>query len=86
MLASYLTLIGFGPQGWGWQLCLATLTTLAVSVAAYVVGLLFGTIGAWAKLSDLGFARGAADVYTTVVRGVPDLLVIYLFYFGGSQC
>ena len=85
MLASYLTLIGFGSQGWGWQLCLATLTTLAVSVAAYVVGLLFGTIGAWAKLSDLGVARGAADVYTTVVRGIPDLLVIYLFYFGGSQ-
>jgi octopine/nopaline transport system permease protein len=85
LLASYLTLIGFGPEGWGGQLVLATVTTLAVSVAAYAVGLVFGTIGAWAKLSDFASARGAADVYTTVLRGIPDLLVIYLFYFGGSQ-
>ena len=30
-------------------------------------------------------ARGVADAYTTVFRGMPDLSVIYLFYFGGSQ-
>jgi octopine/nopaline transport system permease protein len=82
---SYLSLIGFGPQGWGGQLLLATLTTLAVSVSAYAVGILFGVAGAWAKLSGLASAQWAADVYTTVLRGIPDLLVIYLFYFGGSQ-
>ena len=50
-----------------------------------VVGLLFGTLGAWAKLSDSGSRAARLDVYTTVFRGIPDLLVIYLFYFGGSQ-
>ena len=40
--------------------------------------------GAWAKLSDSIGRAALADAYTTVLRGIPDLLVIYLFYFGGS--
>lgn len=59
--------------------------TLAVSVAAFGLGLVLGGFGAWAKGSASRWARGAAGCYTTVVRGVPDLLIIYLFYFGGSQ-
>jgi octopine/nopaline transport system permease protein len=39
---------------------------------------------AWAKLSRSLVARVLADGYTTLLRGIPDLLVIYLFYFGGS--
>src|SRR5262249_23598486 len=35
-------------------------------------------------LSGTPTARGIADGYTTVFRGIPDLLVIYLFYFGGG--
>jgi octopine/nopaline transport system permease protein len=84
-MLSYLTLIGFGPTGWGWQLVHATVLTVSVSAAAYLTGLVFGTIGAWAKLAGPGFARVAGEVYTTVVRGIPDLLVVYLFYFGGSE-
>jgi len=80
-----LVLIGFGPTGWGLQLLRATLMTVSVSVAAFATGLVFGTIGAAAKLSGRRAARAAADLYTTVLRGVPDLLVIYLFYFGGSE-
>ncbi len=59
--------------------------SLAVSVAAFLTGLAFGALGAWAKLSRSSAAHGVAEAYTTIVRGVPDLLVIYLFYFGGSQ-
>jgi octopine/nopaline transport system permease protein len=84
-MMSYFTLIGFGPTGWGWQLARATLMTLSVSACAFLVGLCFGTLGAWARLSRAAWARRTADFYTTVVRGIPDLLVIYLFYFGGSQ-
>lgn len=78
-------LIGFGPDGWGGVLLQGLLMTVAVSVAAYATGLGFGALGAWAKLSRPRAPRWAADTYTTVLRGVPDLLVIYLFYFGGSQ-
>ena len=38
----------------------------------------------WAKLSYNKFLRFFASFYTTVVRGVPELLVIYLVFFGGS--
>ncbi|HEY2132274.1 MAG TPA: ABC transporter permease subunit [Acetobacteraceae bacterium] len=84
-MTGYFTLIGFGPTGWGWQLLDASLMTLAVSACAFAASLVFGTLGAGAKLSVSRAVRRASEVYTTVVRGVPDLLVIYLFYFGGSQ-
>jgi octopine/nopaline transport system permease protein len=84
-LVAYFTLIGFGPKGWGAALTSATLMTVAVSVSAFCVGIAFGTLGCWAKLSGSAVARGCATAYTTVLRGIPDLLVIYLLYFGGSQ-
>lgn len=76
---------GFAPLAWGPLLLAAAGMTLAVSIAAFLVGIAFGALGAWAKLSRSRLARAAADAYTTVLRGVPELLVIYLFYFGGSQ-
>jgi octopine/nopaline transport system permease protein len=81
---SYFELIGFGPNGWGLALLQATAMTLAVALCGFLIGGVIGTLGAWAKLSDSLLARGLADGYTTVLRGIPDLLVIYLFYFGGS--
>jgi len=80
----YFELMGFGPHGWGWYMLSAARMTLAVSLSALAVGAILGSFAAAAKLSQAGIARGVADVYTTVMRGVPDLLVIYLFYFGGS--
>ncbi len=76
--------LGFGPTGWGAGLLTAMAMTLAVSVSAFVAGLLFGTMGAAAKIGGGPMLRAAAAGYTTVLRGIPDLLVIYLFYFGGS--
>lgn len=84
-MRTFFALVGFGPTGWGWQLLLATWMTLSVSAAAFAIGLVCGVAGAWAKLSHSPAARRAGDVYTTVLRGIPDLLVVYLFYFGGSQ-
>ena len=76
--------LGFGPAGWGAALLTAALMTLAVSVCAFFAGLGFGTLAAAAKIAGGPVLRGVANVYTTLMRGIPDLLVIYLFYFGGS--
>ncbi len=73
-----------GHDRWLDELTFAAGLTLLVAIAGFTVGGLFGALAASAKLSRSRLARGAADVYTTVLRGVPDLLVIYLFYFGGS--
>ncbi len=83
-MIGYVELMGFGPNGWGWPMLVATGVTLAVAVCGFLVGALGGALAAWAKLSDSRAARIIADTYTTGLRGIPDLLVIYLFYFGGS--
>ncbi len=84
-MGAYFTLIGFGPNGWGGQLAFATLMTLSVSASAFVASLVFGLLAAWAKIAGGRLAAVLADAYTTVFRGIPELLVVYLFYFGGSQ-
>jgi octopine/nopaline transport system permease protein len=81
---STFELLGFGPQGWGLALIRATGMTLAVALCGFLIGALIGTLVAFAKLARSRPARLLGDTYTTVLRGVPDLLVIYLFYFGGS--
>ena len=81
---STIELLGFGPRGWGGAMLAAAGTTLLVAVLGFLAGSVIGSLVAWAKLSRSLMLRLAADGYTTVLRGVPDLLVIYLFYFGGS--
>lgn len=77
-------LLSFGQKGWAGLLLMAALMTVAVTVSSLAVGALFGGVVAWAKLSKNLPARVLGDAYTTVFRGVPELLVIYLIYFGGS--
>jgi octopine/nopaline transport system permease protein len=81
---SAFTLLGFGPGGWGGALLVAAGTTLALALCGFLVGAVLGGVAAAAKLSGLAPLRLVADGYTTLLRGVPDLLVIYLMYFGGS--
>ncbi len=78
-------LLGFGPNGWGASLVAGAAMTLAVSIAAYLVGLVFGGLAAWARIAGPRPARRLVGLYTTVFRGIPELLVIYLVYFGGSE-
>ncbi|HDR9182226.1 TPA: ABC transporter permease subunit [Burkholderia vietnamiensis] len=79
-----LEMLGFGTDGWGGVLLLAAMMTVALTLAALAVGAAIGAVIAAAKLSRHRSARLLGDLYTTVFRGVPELLVIYLFYFGGS--
>lgn len=81
----YFELMGFGPKGWGLLLAQATLMTIAVSVTAFAIGAILGALLAWARLAGGRGVNVAAETYVTVLRGIPDLLVIYLLYFGGSS-
>ena len=80
----YFQLIGFSHGGWGLALLAAAGMTIAVAFCGFLFGSVIGGIIATARLTGNRLTRIAADVYVTVLRGVPDLLVIYLFYFGGS--
>ncbi len=79
-----MELLAFGKTGWGDELFIATLMTIAVSITAMLVGFLFALIFTPLKLSNNKFLNIIGNSYTTVIRGVPELLVIYLFFFGGS--
>lgn len=72
-------------SGWGWALTRAAGVSLLLAITAILVGGVIGGFVARAKLGSSRALKIAADSYTTLIRGVPDLLVIYLFYFGGSN-
>lgn len=76
--------IDFLTGGWALSLLLAASMTIAVAICGFFAGAFIGCLGALAKISGGPVLRGFADGYTTVLRGIPDLLVIYLFYFGSS--
>lgn len=59
--------------------------TLMVGISAMCLAIIFGLIGTWAKTASNWFARSLANIYTTVVRGVPELILLLLFYYGFPQ-
>ena len=79
-----MELLAFGDTGWGDELFYATLMTIAVAITAMLIGFFFALIFTPLKLSKNRFLNLIANTYTTIIRGVPELLVIYLFFFGGS--
>ena len=79
-----MELLYFGDKGWGDELFFATLMTIAVSITAMIIGFIFAALFTPLKLSNNKILNIIGSAYTTVIRGVPELLVIYLFFFGGS--
>ena len=75
-------LLGFGPSGWGPALLQGAATTLSVALATLPFGLGLGLFIALLKRSDNVLLRALATIYTTVFRGVPELLTLYIIYFG----
>ncbi len=69
-------------HGYGWMLWEGAAMTLVVAILAMALGCVLGLVGAVAKLSVRSGLRRAADLYTTVVRGVPELVLILLVYYG----
>lgn len=58
--------------------------TLAIAVLSLAVACVFGMLGAIAKLSGSRAARGAAETYTTLIRGVPELVLMLIIFYGGQ--
>jgi octopine/nopaline transport system permease protein len=84
MTLGNLELLGFGPNGWGLPLLQAVGITISAAAGGFLLGSLFGICGAGLKLARSSILRGIGNFYTTVFRGVPEILIVYLFYFGGS--
>ena len=78
-----LDLFAWG-SGWGDELAYGLLITFEAAMLGYLVGLVFGLAGAYAELSRIKPLRWAAKAYGLVFRSVPELLIIFLFYYGGA--
>jgi len=62
-----------------------SVTTVAVALASLLLAVLFGLLGAAARLSANRLAVAAGTVYTTVIRGIPDLVLMLLVFYGGTM-
>ena len=71
----------FNLQGYGPPILAGTLTTLELSILTLLLSFVLGLIGASAKLSKNRIAQGIATVYTTIIRGVPDLVLMLLIFY-----
>lgn len=72
-------------EGWGLMLLRGTAMTLLISCFGMALGLLIGIAGATVKVSGARFASLLVSGYTTIVRSIPELLIIYLLFFGSVQ-
>jgi polar amino acid transport system permease protein len=77
-----LYLLSWGDNGWGDELVEGALITISLALATLPFGLALGLLIALLKRSGSVIARGFATAYTTVFRGVPELLTLYIIAFG----
>lgn len=71
----------FDLQGFGPALAAGTLMTIQLALCALVLGLVLGLLGALAKTSPYKPLQWLGGSYSTIVRGVPELLWVLLIYF-----
>ena len=72
----------FNLEGYGWLLWDGTKLTISVALCAMAIAIVLGLIGAWGKLAKSRIATAAASTYTTIIRGVPELVLILIVYYG----
>ena len=72
---------------WEYRILLleGTFVTVELAVSSLLFSVLLGLIGASAKLSKNRTANQIAGYYTTLIRGVPDLVLMMLLFYGGQQ-
>jgi polar amino acid transport system permease protein len=78
----YLT---FGDKGFADELAWGAVKSLQIAVLAYALGLVIGLAGSTGKLYGPKWLRKFLAGYTTVVRAVPELVLILLLYFAGTD-
>ncbi len=81
---STLGLLSFGAAGWGDEIASGVLVTVSLALATVPFGLAAGFLIALGKKSEEPSLRIAANIYTTIFRGLPELLTLFIIYYGGQ--
>ncbi|MEQ5835400.1 ABC transporter permease [Marinobacter sp. NFXS9] len=74
-----LDLHGYGPS-----ILKGAVITVELALLSLLLAVVLGLIGASSKLSGNRGLNAGATVYTTLIRGVPDLVMMLLLYYGGQ--
>lgn len=80
-----LQLLSPYPPGWGGTLLTGAAATLAISAGAYLIGIVIGMSGALGKLSGNRVLETVLNLYTTLIRSVPELILIVGLYYAGTD-
>jgi polar amino acid transport system permease protein len=80
-----LSQLAWGANGWADELAAGTWLTVRLALATLPFGLAIGLLVALAKASGERSLEAAANIYTTIFRGLPELLTLFIVYYGGQM-
>lgn len=80
-----LEYLALSPPGWGGNLLRGLLSTIQIAIGAYALGLFLGLFGALGKIYGGPVTRWGLEIYTTLIRAVPELVLILLLYYAGTD-
>jgi polar amino acid transport system permease protein len=83
--ASATELLAWSPPGWGATLVAGLGNTLVIAMGAYALGLFIGVLGAFGKLYGGPITKDLLAIYTTLVRAVPELVLLLLITFAAKD-
>lgn len=82
---SALDLLSFAPPGWGGVLLGGFVMSLKLAFGGYFLGLVIGIGGACGKLYGGPVLRDLMEIYTTLIRAIPELVLMLLLYYAGTD-
>ncbi|MEJ8473781.1 ABC transporter permease [Roseibium algae] len=86
MIAGFdFSLLAYDSPGWGKALLVGALQSVKLAAGGYALGIVIGTVGAACKLYGSSILKDLAEIYTTVIRAVPELVLMLLFYYAGTD-
>ncbi|WP_447903438.1 ABC transporter permease [Pseudomonas serbica] len=72
-------------KGYGTTIFDGTWLTLQLALSSMALAVALGLIGVALRLSPIRWLAWLSDVYSTVLRGIPDLVLILLIFYGGQN-
>jgi polar amino acid transport system permease protein len=77
-------LLAYNPPGWGRALLVGFVGTLQIAIGGYLLGFMLGIGGACGKLYGGPIIKDLLEIYTAMVRAIPELVLILLLFYAGS--
>lgn len=71
-------------KGYEASILKGAIVTIEVALLSLLLAVILGMLGALAKMAPYRWARAIATLYTAVIRGIPDLVLMMLIFFGGQ--